>query len=175
MNYFYTDSSNQVIGPVTDGELHVLYSKGAVMRNTSIVEQGREDWQKYSTVFGSDGLNMPKASPLKQSYATQAKRPRPASSELFLQSRYKDAYRTADFIIGLATFIKVFGGILAFVILAYGFITMEHTEGKDRPLLICFANAAGIFFIFFCVGCLDSGLWAYFTSNDRHGGEYDPL
>ena len=48
MNYHYTDSNNQVLGPVAEEELHALYQSGVITSDTDVHPEGGSSWQKYS-------------------------------------------------------------------------------------------------------------------------------
>ena len=50
MNYHYADSENQVIGPITDDELHALYRSGTITEDTNIFPEGDTDWRPYRSI-----------------------------------------------------------------------------------------------------------------------------
>ena len=50
MQYHYADKDNQVVGPISEEELHALYRSGAVTADTNIFPEGETDWRSYRSV-----------------------------------------------------------------------------------------------------------------------------
>ena len=50
MNYYYADSSNQPIGPISIEQLHALSRDGTIGMETFILPEGSEDWQQYRSI-----------------------------------------------------------------------------------------------------------------------------
>ncbi len=50
MNFYYADSSNQPIGPVTVEQLNAFFQKGEINLDTFILVEGTSDWQAYRTI-----------------------------------------------------------------------------------------------------------------------------
>lgn len=79
MNYYYTDSNNQPVGPMTADQLHTLYQDGAITLETFVISEGATDWQAYRNIVpNSLTLVKPPAPPLpiiRQSHAPIALSP----------------------------------------------------------------------------------------------------
>lgn len=52
MRYYYTDASNQPVGPCELPQLHVLASEGKINDLTSVIEEGGQTWTTYSALKG---------------------------------------------------------------------------------------------------------------------------
>ena len=50
MNYYYADSTNQPIGPISKEQLHSLYRDGTIALETQVILEGTEEWQQYRTI-----------------------------------------------------------------------------------------------------------------------------
>ncbi len=66
MGYFYTDSNNQVHGPMTENVLKELLNEGKISAQTFIIEESETQWKTYTEYFSvnpiakqSSGLTSP--------------------------------------------------------------------------------------------------------------------
>ena len=50
MKYYYTDSQNQVKGPVEQAELQALLSSGSIPADANAVPEGGQDWVPARTI-----------------------------------------------------------------------------------------------------------------------------
>lgn len=52
MKYHYANEANDAVGPVEESELHELFNKGEIKRDTNILPEGSEAWHPYSRLTG---------------------------------------------------------------------------------------------------------------------------
>lgn len=75
-------------------------------------------------------------------------------------NRYIDAYRVARFIVGLGTFIKVFGAIVGVVVFLIGLLGASNSSFGRGPnegvMVVAFVVGVGVWFIFFIAGVIVS-------------------
>ncbi len=53
MNYYYADGNNQAIGPITEGQLHVLGRNGSITPDTQVLQEGTTEWCQYGKILAS--------------------------------------------------------------------------------------------------------------------------
>ncbi len=56
MGYFFTDSANQVHGPVTDSSLKELLKQGTISLETFVIEESETEWKTYATYFSQEPI-----------------------------------------------------------------------------------------------------------------------
>ena len=47
MNYYYADAANEVVGPVSEEQLHALHRDGTINHDTHVVPEGSDEWRPY--------------------------------------------------------------------------------------------------------------------------------
>ena len=52
MKYHYANDANDAVGPVEESELHELFNKGEIKRDTNILAEGSDTWRPYSSLLG---------------------------------------------------------------------------------------------------------------------------
>jgi TM2 domain-containing membrane protein YozV len=52
MKYHYANEANDAVGPVEESELHELFNKGEIKRDTNILPEGADAWHPYSRLTG---------------------------------------------------------------------------------------------------------------------------
>lgn len=57
MKYYYTNSSNQPVGPVERAELDQLAARGVIKPETSIVAEGSQAWGRYADLLRAEPAN----------------------------------------------------------------------------------------------------------------------
>ena len=50
MDFYYADTSNQPVGPVTKDQLHSLYREGTIGLETQVIPEGSDDWHQYRKI-----------------------------------------------------------------------------------------------------------------------------
>ena len=63
MNYYYADSSNQAVGPVSEGALHDLFRTGRITLDSLVTTEGETDWKEYRTLQSSPSASPPPLPP----------------------------------------------------------------------------------------------------------------
>lgn len=53
MNYYYADGNNQAIGPITEGQLHLLGRNGSITPDTQVLQEGTTEWCQYGKILAS--------------------------------------------------------------------------------------------------------------------------
>lgn len=53
MGYFYTDSKNQVVGPVSESTLKSLFIEKIIHENTYVVQETESEWKTFVECFPS--------------------------------------------------------------------------------------------------------------------------
>lgn len=98
MKYHYANEANEAIGPVEESELHELFNKGEIKRDTNILPEGADAWHPYSRLTGvpapppnNSTLTPPLAAapPQHQQAAAEAMQRCPYCSEMVFASAKK--------------------------------------------------------------------------------------
>jgi hypothetical protein len=63
MRYHYTDPQNQPIGPVEYSELLRLAGEGAINDETSVIEEGSQQWTTWGAIKAASGAPKPPRAP----------------------------------------------------------------------------------------------------------------
>ena len=58
-NYFYSDSSGESIGPVTEAQLRELRSAGQIQSDTWVLAEDSSDWQSFDEALGTSTVAPP--------------------------------------------------------------------------------------------------------------------
>lgn len=53
MRYHYANNANEAVGPIEESELHGLFNKGEIKRETNILPEGSDVWHPYSSLLGT--------------------------------------------------------------------------------------------------------------------------
>ncbi len=56
MGYFFTDSANQVHGPVSASSLKELLKEGTISLETFVIEESETEWKTYASYFSEEPI-----------------------------------------------------------------------------------------------------------------------
>lgn len=96
MKYHYANEANDAVGPVEESELHELFNKGEIKRDTNILPEGADAWHSYSRLTGvpappsnTSTLTPPLAATPPQQAVAEAMQRCPYCSEMVFASAKK--------------------------------------------------------------------------------------